>query len=114
MFSHNPKLNCIQNAFINFLKAKENGLDAEIWFVGGDIKHAYLQIEDNILNEGVTWGNNSYPDFTLEELQELQEQDIAHIITEEAERAFSEDDLLYIEGQERSFPINRPIIEKYL
>ena len=114
MFTYNPRLNCIQNAFLNFVKAREQGIDSEIWFVGGNIKHAYLQIGEIILNKGVTWGNKNYPDFTLQELLELEKECKAHVITDEAERAYLEDDLLYIEGEERQLPINRTIIEEYI
>lgn len=112
MFSFNPRLNCIQNAFVNLNKAEMVGKQGRIWFVGGEVKHAYLEIDGEVLNNGVTWGNGSYPDYSTEELQELQKKGLARDITETVERAYEEDSILCIEG-ECGLPLNRGQIERY-
>jgi hypothetical protein len=111
MFYYDNTMNCVHNAYKNALIARENGYEPVVWFVSGKVKRACLQVNNEVLNEGVTWGTNNYPDFTVKQLKALEEEGVAEDITAKLDMAYKEDELVSIRGEGR-FPLYRRQIER--
>ena len=91
---------------------KEENLPKRLLFVRSK-KHAYLQIGREVFNEGVTWPSQAYPNFTLEELEKMLENEEAIDLTGILDSAYSqtpEGGTFQIEGQ--TFYLRRSIIDQ--
>ena len=95
-FSFDKNKNCVDNAFANAKLVKEEGGLAKVILVQTEMgKHAYLVVDDNVYNEGVTWGDDRYPDYSIQQLNDMIEMEYAEDLTEELYRAEREDDLYH-------------------
>ncbi len=108
---------CIHNGYRALQIARRNdpeekNLPQRLLFVLPQ-KHAYLQIGEEIFNEGVTWPSQAYPDFTLEELENMLKNGEAIDLTGILDSAYSqtpEGGTFRIEGQ--NFYLRRSIIDQ--
>lgn len=89
-FRFNPNLDCVHNAYQNAQVAREEGEDPRVVF-SHPAKHAYLKVGGEVLNRGVTWGTDNYPDYSAEELARLQQQGLAEDITDSLDAANQEE-----------------------
>lgn len=65
---------CFQNAIkvMLVLALKDPSLPARIYEVNTPKGiHAYLVYRNEVYNKGITWPNNFYPDYSLEEIQKV-------------------------------------------
>lgn len=69
------KLKCFQNALkatLDIYKKSKEEVLPRIWRVvipEMNDSHAYLQIGEEVYNAGITWTNEKYPEFNIEELK---------------------------------------------
>ncbi len=113
MYSYIEGLDCVNSAYRNTLLARQLGKSPTVWFcITRKGKHAYLQIDDEILNEGVTWMNDYYPELTLEDIYRMEEEGLAEDITDFLDQAYEQD----CEGIEREpvFPLYTSHIQRSL
>lgn len=60
---------CINNAYVNYVRLKEIGMDPRIWFcITEKGHHAYIEVNGYVLNRGVTWGTDFYPELGPDDL----------------------------------------------
>lgn len=59
---------CVNNAYMNLLRFRREGKEGNVIFRFYNPTHAYLVVAGKVLNKGYTWYDNSYPDFTRDQL----------------------------------------------
>ncbi|OGM13351.1 hypothetical protein A3D84_01410 [Candidatus Woesebacteria bacterium RIFCSPHIGHO2_02_FULL_42_20] len=78
-------LACFQNAltasFVIFINSRTEVMP-RIWDVCiGDDRHAYLEVNRVVYNQGITWCGSDYPNLDLDELHKLGDQGRAKDVT---------------------------------
>lgn len=66
-------MGCVHNAYKAVLLLRQKGYSPRVWFIIG-VNHAYLELEGEVYNEGVTWMNNHYPNYDINQIKELEEK----------------------------------------
>jgi len=101
-FFRKERIDCVHNGYAYVRRGRKNGGDPKVIFVESE-KHAYVQDGDEVLNKGVTWGTDYYPDYSQQELEEKKRRREAEDITPSLDKAFDEEGLFSI--GEKKFPL---------